>query len=121
MILEVVWKVSTVPDDATFASQIALVQQLSFSKVPIDLSDASSIWSSPNMITNWQPSIQCSPMLTIDQAQSKEHGHKMKKRATNPNNTDHRCTSINQEGAKMNYNYITITEIHRTDAFYIKK
>ena len=60
------------------------------------------------------------PMLTIDQAQSKENRNKMKKLATKPNNTDHRCTSINQEGAKINYNDIKITEIYQTDAFYLK-
>ena len=48
----------------------------------------------------WQLSI-CSPMLTIDQAQRKKNGNKMKKRVTETNNADTRCTSINQEGAKM--------------------
>ena len=62
-------------------------------------------------------------MLTIDQAQSKENGNKMKKLATKTNTTDPRCTSINQEGTKMyiNYNDTKITEIHQTDAFYLKK
>ena len=38
---------------------------------------------------------------TIDQAQSKENGNKMKKWATKANNTDPRFTSTNQECAKM--------------------
>ena len=55
VMLEAATKYSIVPDDATFASQIALVEPLSCSKVPIDLSDASSILSPPNTITNLSP------------------------------------------------------------------
>ena len=58
---------------------------------------------------------------TIDQAQNQENGNKMKKRATETNNTYPRYTSINQKVLKSNHKDINITEIHQTDAFYLKK